>query len=436
MRTRSFLAVCFLLALLLPHLIQAQTISGRFNTTFYSWDRLDGNLLGAGIYNKVTHFRGYQTLRFNVTHGDISLRTYSQFSTDFNTSMDRDPLARVYDLHLRWRNIFNLLDVSVGRQPVFAGVSRGTIDGGSLRLTLNDGRYSAYLYAGSLVHPFESNKVQAWDDRRMVGGQLAVRPMMGLYVSLSYMDRHNAREYIATRADSLFNPIQTLISGDSREFQLASTDISYQLGERASLYGRFDYNLDDSQPQRMEAWTRVNITPELSVTAEYIYREPLVPQNSLFKMFEVESNQEIEGGIEYRLNQWLTLTGRFASVRYDDDSGTRLAVGAASNYGSVAFSRTDGYAGELNSFSLLGNYPVARDRWVFSAGGGYATYTPADYEGDAEWALSALVGISHKVGQSLSVDLQGHYITNRIFQYDTRVFLRVNYWFFKNLGLF
>jgi len=438
MRTCSLLLMIALLASLFPYPTEGQTINGRFNTTFYTWDRVDGRLTGPDEYSKVTHFRGYQTFRFGITHGDISLRTYSQFSQDFNTSMEGDPVGRIYDLHLRWRNIFDVLELNVGRHPIYSGVGRGTIDGGSLRLNINDGKYTAHIYAGSLVRPFQSGRIQSWDDRRMVGGQLAIRPFQGLYASVSYMDRHNRREeYIATRADSLFNPIQVLIDGDSREFQLASTDISYQLGNRASLYGRFDYNLDDSQPQRMEFWSRVNITPELALTGEYIYREPLVPLNSIFRMFEIESNQEIEGGLEYRMTDWLTFTGRVAHVIYDDDNSMRIAVGAASKYGSFSFSRTDGYAGELNSISVMGNYPLTGDdRWVVSAGGGYASYTPADYDGESDWAISAIGGISHKVSRSFSLDVRGQYITNRVFDYDTRIFIRVNYWFFENLGIF
>ncbi len=437
MKTISIISVIVLLALLFSYHAESQTISGRFNTTFYSWDRLDGLLAGTDEYNTVRHFRGFQTIRLGITHGDFSIRTYSQYSVDFNTTMDGDPIGRIYDLHLRWRNIFDMLDLSVGRQPIYAGVGRGTIDGGSLRLNLQDGKYTAYFYAGSLVSPFQSGRIQPWDDRRMVGGQLAFRPIRGLYASLSYMDRHNKREpYLATRADSLFNPIQVMIDGDSREFQLASADVSYQMGSRASLYGRFDYNLDDSQPQRMEFWTRVTITPGLALTAEYIYREPLVPHNSIFKLFEVESNQEIEGGIEYRLTDWLTWTGRVANVIYDDDSSMRFAISAGSKYGSFSFSRTDGYAGEMNSISVMGYYPIRKDKFVLTAGGGYATYTPAEYDGDSNWALSAIGGISHKVSRSFSLDLRGQYIKNRVFDYDTRIFLRVNYWFFENMGIF
>jgi hypothetical protein len=436
MRTSTILIPFLLLALLFPHSTEAQTISGRFNTTIYSWDRLDG-LLEGDTFNRITHFRGYQTIRLGITHGDFSIRTYSQYSLDFNSEIAGDPIGRIYDLHLRWRNIFNILDLSVGRQPIYAGVGRGTIDGGSLRLNINNGMYTAQIFAGSLVSPFQSGRIQEWNDRRMIGGQLAVRPIRGLYASVSYMDRHNKREsYIATRADSLFNPFQVLIDGDSREFQLASTDVSYQLATYASLYGRFDYNIDDSKPQRMEFWTRVNITPELALTAEYIFREPLVPLNSLFRMFEIESNQEVEGGIEYRLSDWLTLTGRVASVLYDDDDGMRIGLSAVSKYGSLSFSRTDGYAGELNSISFITYYPLSRDRWTLSAGGGYAAYTPADYEGDSNWALSAIAGISHKISQSFSLDVRGQYITNRVFDYDTRIFLRINYWMFENLGIF
>jgi len=437
MRTCSIFSVIVLLALFLPHTADSQTISGRLNTTFYSWDRLDSRLLSVDDYSTVTHLRGYQTIRLGITHGDFSIRTYSQYSVDILTNMDGYPVGRIYDLHLRWRNIFDVLDLSIGRQPIYAGVGRGTIDGGSLRLNLNNGKYTAYVYAGSLVRPFQSGRVQPWDDRRMVGGQLAVRPMRGLYASVSYMDRHNRREpYIATRADTLFNPIQVLIDGDSREFQIASADVSYLIGTRASLYGRFDYNLDDSRPQRMEFWTRVNITPELALTAEYIYREPMVPLNSIFRIFEIESNREIEGGVEYRLKDWLTLTGRVANVIYDGDSSLRVGVDARTNYGSLSLSHTQGYAGDLCSASLMSYYPIDQDRWVLSAGGGIAQYTPADYDGDNEWVFSAIAGISHKVSRSFSLDIRGQYIRNRVFDYDTRVFIRFNYWFFENLGIF
>jgi hypothetical protein len=438
MKVRNTLSLALVLSFLCPLLLSAQTFSGRLNTTFYTWDRIDGRLLSPDEYARTTHFRGYQTFRFGVTHGDISLRTYGQIATDFNTTLADDPVARLYDLHLRWRNIGGFLDVSAGRQPIFAGVGRGTIDGGTLRLRFREGKYEIFAYAGSLVLPFESNKVQDFSDRRMLGGQIVLRPVQGLYTSFSFMDRHNKREqYIASRADSILNPIQVLIDGDSREFQLASADISYLLANRMHLYGRFDYNVDDSKPQRMEVWTRYNITSSLAITAEYLYREPLVPFNSIFKMFEVESNQEVEGGIEYRFDENVTFTARGGVVLYDDDNSLKLSLGILSKFATVSISHTGGYAGDLISFSAMRYSPIRKDQWTLAAGLGFASYKPADSQANNELALSGLLGVSHKVGRSLSFDLQAQILTNRVYDYDSRVFFRVNYWFFQqNLGIF
>jgi hypothetical protein len=436
MNVRTALSISLVLLLSFPLLLSAQTFTGRINTTFYTWDRIDGRKIGLDEYDRVTHFRGYQNFRFGITQGDFSLRTYGQLATDFGTKLSNDPITRLYDLHLRWRNIGGFLDLTAGRQPIFSGVGRGTIDGGTLRLHFREGKYEIFAYGGSLVLPFESNKVQDISDRRMIGGQLILRPAQGLYTSLSYMDRHNKREpYIATRADSILNPMQVLIDGDSREFQLASADISYLLSSRLHLYGRFDYNLDDSKPQRMEVWTRVNISPKLAVTAEYLYREPLVPINSIFKMFEVESNQEIEGGIEYRVGENFTVTARGGVVLFDDDSGLKLSVSTMTNFANISFSHTGGYAGDLYSFSAMRYEQIRKDEWTLAAGLGFASYTPADSEERSELAVSGILGISHKIGRSVSLDLQGQFLTNRVYEYDSRIFFRLNYWFFRNLGI-
>jgi hypothetical protein len=93
-----------------------------------------------------------------------------------------------------------------------------------------------------------------------------------------------------------------------------------------------------------------------------------------------------------------------------------------------------GYAGEMDAISLYSAHSFFDGLITPSAGVSYTAYKLS--QDDATNNLtSILAGINVRPYRSLSFDLQGQYMDNKIYKNDFRFFFKINYWFNTNLGL-
>src|SRR5512135_2423297 len=115
MKFRLFIA----LLIFFVSFADAQFVTGRLTTSFYGWQGRDANNV------KLNFMRGYETMQLNANDGDFSFATNLQASNDFATKIGSDPELRLSSLVFRVRHIANALDISLGRQFVFAGVGNG-----------------------------------------------------------------------------------------------------------------------------------------------------------------------------------------------------------------------------------------------------------------------------------------------------------------------
>jgi hypothetical protein len=115
-------------------------------------------------------------------------------------------------------------------------------------------------------------------------------------------------------------------------------------------------------------------------------------------------------------------------VSYSDAESNRWTVGVNNGYGSISYSGSDGYAGELQSVNLTGSYPVMENKLVPTLGFNFASYrlTPED---DRNNALSFLLGLIVRPTRSLWFDGQAQWLSNKIYSNDLRLQLKLTYWF-------
>jgi hypothetical protein len=124
-----------------------------------------------------------------------------------------------------------------------------------------------------------------------------------------------------------------------------------------------------------------------------------------------------------------------ARVSYTDEQSTRWSVGVNNGYGSLAYSGSDGYAGELQSVSLQGSYPFFGRTVIPTAGLSYASYRLSN-ESSRDNALSVLLGAIVRPTQAFSFDVQGQWLMNKISQRDLRLQVKLMYWFAQRLSIF
>ncbi len=410
----------------------AQTVNGRFSTSFYAWEKFD-----TVNVSKVVP-RAFQTLQLDISHGNVSLQSFITGAMNLGNALGDDGRVRVNNLFLRWKNIGGHVETNLGRMPVFAGVGNGAVDGIMLKARGFDDHVALVTYGGAnVLNNLTSNGATALDQNFVIGGQVIGMTSGGSRISASYVNRHVEREsYTAIRPDSLFNPIGVLIVPDSRSQQIFGLDARYAEDNLVSLYGRYDYDINLQKSLRTELSASLEATNKIALSGRFTYRQPYLPYNSYFTIFPVSPVREYEGGIEYAVSPGLRSFGRVAYVQYTDDASRRLSVGLKTDYGSVSYSGTNGYAGQLSSLDIIAMYPIHNYLLVPAVGFSFASYRLEENVAPKEETYATLIGIAIRPMPTVSFYSQLQLLRNPEVSRDLRWFGKVSYWFNQTLGLF
>jgi len=415
------------LVLLIVSVVQlpAQQLSGRFSTSFYSWERFTSDSTSDVIT------RAYQNIQLDGAYNKLSFHTTLTGSMGSASSLSSEAQVRVYGAYLQWKRIADVADLNVGRIPIFAGVGNGIVDGISVKFHGWDEKVIATGYGGMNVGPaLASRGFDDFDKNFLVGGQVIGYLFDGSRIGLSYMNRNRSlSSYRTNRLDSLFNPVSMIICPDVRKEQLLGFDASYAYKDYGSVYGRCDYEINTQAVLRGEASIRANSTSQLAVTGEYIYRAPRVPYHSFFSVFEFEALNELCGGIEYSICPSMAAFGRVAFVQYDEELSRRLTIGVNSTYGSIQYSGSNGYSGQLASFSVEGMYPLFEKKLIPTIGASFATYRLDRINDTRQEIYSGSLGAVVRLLSSFSFDAQVQWARNKIAENDVRAFGKISYWF-------
>jgi len=411
--------------------LHAQLVNGRFTTSFYTLERFDT------VGSSRTYLRAFQSVQLSMAQGNVSLNTFLQGAVNGANDFGDNGRVRFYNLYLRWADIGRIVDLSVGRQAVYAGVGNGTIDGLMARAKFLDNRLTLTGYGGSTVNSDYTGVQKNWHDNVHVGGQIVTTALPGARIGVSYMNRHEEVDpYWTLRArDTSFVPVPYYIANQSTAVELGSADASYSKGELFSVYGRYDYDFNFKETARGQGGVKVSVTPELALTGDVIYRRPHISYNSIFSAFTSNSTTVVDGGVEYGFSPLLRAFGKVGYVSYTDDKSMRWTAGLNAMYGSVSYTGGSGYAGELTSFSLQGAYPLFNRMLVPTLGVSYASYR-LSADADKDNALSLLLGATVRPSKNFSFDVQGQWMKNAIYDRDMRLQVKLMYWFAERLSLF
>ncbi len=416
------------LLLLLSAAAIAQNINGRISSSIYSFERFDT------AQTSETYYRTFQSLNLNVNEGEYSIKTRMNFESNISNTLVNDPRFRVYNLFFEARNLFDIATLKLGRQSVINSVGGGVYDGANLSIKYEGYQISGF-YGGNVP---AYQKLEFTDDLKndyLLGGKFVFSAIENFRFAASYIDKNfKPMDYTALRLDENLNPIEVLVQRESNQFKFLSGDISYNLPNYFDANARYEYDLNFETTSKFEFSGRYDQIDRLGVSVYYNYREPKVSYNSIFSVFNYGNSQEIEGGLDYRVTDLITVVGKFGNVKYEDDDSQRLTVGVNSNFGSVSYRKTFGYAGELDAVSLY----TARSFWdgliTPSIGLSYSSYKLC--EGAETNNITALLaGINYRPLRVLSFDLQGQYFNNKIYENDFRIMFKINHWFNTNLNL-
>ena len=132
-----------LLACLVSYNASAQFFQMRLVSSAYAWQLHDT------VGHSSDHLFGYQTAQLSLSGEHVSFHTYFQGFNDFSGPTKNEGLVRFYDFYVKYSGPYDKVDLSLGRQYVFAGVGYGTIDGGMASVRLLDSKTARARIRGS-----------------------------------------------------------------------------------------------------------------------------------------------------------------------------------------------------------------------------------------------------------------------------------------------
>ncbi len=399
-----------------------QSLNGRFSSSVYTFERFDTT----GASN--TSARTYQMLAFNFGKENIWLRSNFNVEYDVATEMKNDPRFRVYNLYADFQKIFDVASLKLGRQPLYNSVAGGVFDGATVGLNYSGSKLLAY-YGGNVPAYQKLEIIENWSENYLVGGEFTVYALTDWRLSAKYINKNFASQsYTAVRLDPDLNPINVLIENESNQYEFLSGEVSYNKQKSFSANARYDYDLNYNTSSRFEISGRYEQIKNLGITAYYNYREPKIRYNSIFSVFDYGNTWEIEGGVDYLIANRYTLIGKFANVTYKDEESQRLTLGISSPYGTITARKNFGYAGEMDAISFYTAFAQLNGLLTPSIGFSYTKYKLAE-EDPSNQLISVLAGTNYRPFRTLSFDIQGQYLNNKIYNNDWRLFFKLNFWF-------
>ncbi len=409
----------------------SQSLNLRFNHFFYSWERAD-SING----DMKSHLRGYQNLSADINKNNWGFSTWMQTGEDFTNRVGRGFDFSLYNAYIKGTNLFGALDLKFGRQLVFAGVGRGSLDG--ILMKLKTGKFSEYQFTvyGGFNTPgnYSFTNYGSLNNDFLAGARLGYYGPQGIVAGLSFMEKRRYQSgYSATRLDSAFNTAEYRFETDSKQLTLAGFDFSYNYLNKLETFGKLYYDFNRELIYKGELNAAYSFG-SARISASYLYREPLINYNSIFWTFDHNSYREFEGAFSYTLNNGYMLFAKAANVSYEEDNSLRYQIGfSAANFGLSCIGYS-GFAGNSLGFNANGSMQLIKEELSASASVNYSNYRIGNIEQENSNALGILAGLDYTPDRKFTVSLQGQLATNKNYQYDSRVLLGFNYWLFSKLN--
>lgn len=385
---------------------RATVISGNFYTEFYSYE--------SKIPEANSHLRSLQGFRFNVKDvfkPGFTAYVNGRLASDISNKLSNDPDYRVFGAYLQYTPKSRKFMVRAGRQFLYEGLGGFTLDGGKLKAKL--GKYlSATAYGGTMPGPsfFTYNQVNRWDRRNAIGGRVNVRATGNTSFNISFLQK-NVNDILDSR----------LIGFD----YLCKR-------ERFSNRMRVDYDLYNKRLKYLSFSPRYKCAQGHSVRMEYSYRKASFGANSIFSV--IKSNPVHQGRMNwtYKMDRALFGMGNVSYTKYSDRSNLSLRIGASYNGHSSGIVYSNGYGG--SKIGLFGNlrFGLTDKLKLYTNIDMYNIKLDSDLE-ETETLVAAAFGGRYSLSKQINARVEIQILTNPLYDYDTRGYLRLDYSLFKKV---
>ena len=385
---------------------QATTISGNLYTEFYSYE--------SKIPEANSHLRSLQGFRLNVKDvfkPGFSAYVNGRLASDISTKLSNDPDYRVFGAYLQYAPKSRKFMARAGRQFLYEGLGGFTLDGGKLKVKF--GKYlSATAYGGTIPGPsfFTYNQVNRWDRRNAIGGRVNVKATGNTSFNISFLQK-NVNDILDSR----------LIGFD----YLCKK-------ERFSSRMRADYDLYNKRLKYISISPRYKCAQGHSVRMEYSYRKASFGANSIFSVIEPNPVHQGRMNWTYKMDKALFGMGNVSYTKYSDRSNLSLRVGVSYNGHSGGIVYSNGYGG--SKIGLFGNlrHSLTDKLKLYTNIDMYTTKLDSDLQ-ESQTLVAASFGGRYSLSKQINARVEIQVLTNPLYDYDTRGYLRLDYSLFKKV---
>lgn len=370
---------------------------GNLNSSLYAWEMSEGK-------NQMDFYQGVQLRVFQEKFSNL------QFKTNFRFARRGDPAVwneKVYSSYLKWNSTGNLLEIKAGRQFMYHGVMNGTVDGLLLSGRLSE-RMVLKILAGMPAPVDRKLELTDWETGNVFGGFTSYQFSKNIKANLSFFQKERNGESV---------------------WQQLGTQLSGKLVNNVNFNAKIDFNLKSSDYQNM-LYRLSYLRDKWTITAEYNSLKPRVYEDSYFRIFEIEANDQIRTGIAYQLGNY-QLGLRHIYTMYEDENSNQLQLTCASKWGLLGLIYQNGYGGDNSGLFGELHYDIFRNVTIklFSSYYNYQRHT-IDISEDA---LAFSGKVEYRPLNYLHFQVEAQQSQNSYYNNELRGLFRLSYMFNHSL---
>jgi hypothetical protein len=403
MGCKGYVRLLLFMVLLIPLPSWAVDIHGKSSTQFF-WYNND--------FNDQREVDVAQYLLLNVTNldkdGKISFFGYGRGAQDLNNG--NGTTGRLYYAYGQYRDLFDTIDLRMGRQFVNYGAGTAIVDGGQVELKKIGP--VAFSIAGGRDVKF------GLDGEAGHGGDMVLA--MSAYL------------YDLRSTDLEVSWFRKWDSWDISRDVLGAT-FKHNMLNSVKVYANTRFDLVSETFNEILAGAKYFPKSNLIFTGEYYQSYPTFDTTSIFSVFAVNRYQEAVFKADYFINDMVSLNGGYISQWFGDGGrGHIYNVGCSVRpieplLINLEYDNNQGYNGKLNGFLIDAYYDVTKELQL-SGGLGYDIYKrdimtddgiARVFWGGGKYKLAknmiASLRVEGNVNERYSSDVRGRFIFDYIF---------------------
>ena len=400
----------FILLLFLTNLVFGSKFQGYFSTNTYTFSRQnqgDSTLIHTRFYQSVW-LQGRDLLIKNSR-----LNVSGVFYTDPVNPFQNESVYQIYNFNYSTSWFSQKMKVVMGRQFQYSVSDAGRMDGISTNYTFQQFQLTGFIGSYVPATGMTDNPVE----NHFYGGEILWKKSKTFDVRLGYSDKSHARPvYRSGRRDIEVPPsIKQRIGLQSR---LNRGNLTFYVRTRHQVR---NFKLNDLILQTVYKGKRNQRLQNLVL--EYNLREPRVPENSIFSVFDTYSSQEVSFKGRLLLSQQLTGWFHIRQVFFNNDQSSFISLGMGVKKYKLDIIHQNGYGGSSNRL-VIGTYQSI-GQLVLSSRISLGSYRLI--EGDWSDLSTLTISSSYPIWKKFEISSEIQVLKNKYYTNDTRFQLGMKY---------